>query len=393
MAKSTFTLLITIIFIDVLVGMEFDIFVPSFAQLQQQLNLSPFFVESLLSINFIGYCLSLFLVGQFSDRYGRKPIILLGLGIFIVGSLFCLQASSYWSLLIGRFFQGLGIAGPAILSFLIIADEYPLQKQQFLMTLLNGSMNTATSIAPIVGSYITLYFHWQGNFSALLGLGVFTFLMTFFFIPSHLKIKPTENSTSESYFSLFRSKHLLLLIVFFILLYTPYWIFVGISPLLYIKNLGVSLSYFGYYQGVFALVFAIGSVLFSLIIHRYSQKKMLYGSLYILISSLITVLFVTFFYHSNPIWITLSFLPFVIGEIIPSSILYPICINLIPHAKARISATIQGGYLVFSAMSLQLVGYFYAGNFFNVGIIISFFIGIIIMLLFLYLKKDYYLVA
>lgn len=56
-------ILITVLIMDLLAGMEFDIFVPSFPELQSQFHLSAFLVEALLSINFIGYCVSLFVVG------------------------------------------------------------------------------------------------------------------------------------------------------------------------------------------------------------------------------------------------------------------------------------------------------------------------------------------
>ncbi len=121
--------LVTIILMDILTGMEFDLFVPSFPELQSQFNLSPFWVEALLSVNFLGYFLSLFFVGGLADRYGRKPIIGLGLMTFIIGTLLCLWAPSYPFLLIGRFLQGVGIAAPAILSFLIIADSYSLKNK------------------------------------------------------------------------------------------------------------------------------------------------------------------------------------------------------------------------------------------------------------------------
>ena len=70
-------ILLTIIFMDLLTGMEFDLFVPSFPELQSHFHLLPFSVEALLSVNFVGYCLSLFFVGGLADRYGRKPIIIL----------------------------------------------------------------------------------------------------------------------------------------------------------------------------------------------------------------------------------------------------------------------------------------------------------------------------
>jgi DHA1 family bicyclomycin/chloramphenicol resistance-like MFS transporter len=156
-----------VILMDLLAGMEFDIFVPSFPALQSQFSLTPFLVEALLSVNFVSYCLSLFFVGSFADRYGRKPIILIGLLTFIMGSVFCLWAPSYTLLLIGRLLQGIGIAAPAILSFLIIADTYPLKKQQYYMAMMNGVMNASVAAAPVIGSYITLYFNWQGNFMVL----------------------------------------------------------------------------------------------------------------------------------------------------------------------------------------------------------------------------------
>src|SRR3989338_11107656 len=85
---STAMILTAVILMDLLTGIEFDLFVPSFPQLQTHFSLTPFWVEALLSVNFIGYCISLFFVGGLADRYGRKPIILLGLLIFIIGTIF-----------------------------------------------------------------------------------------------------------------------------------------------------------------------------------------------------------------------------------------------------------------------------------------------------------------
>jgi len=358
---------------DLLAGMEFDLFIPSFPELQNQFHLSPFLVESLLSVNFLGYCISLFFVGGLADNFGRKPIILLGLIIFIVGSLSCLWAPSYSFLLVGRFFQGIGIAAPAILSFLIIADSYPLKQQQFWMAMLNGVKNTAVAIAPVVGSYITLYFHWHGNFATLLGLGIITFAMTLLFIPYKAPAHK-ETLSFKGYVPLFKSGSLMLLMINIIFMFVPYWIFVGMSPLLYMKDLHVSLSHFGYYQGVLALVFAIGSVLFGLIMHAFPQEKILRAASKIYVISLISIALITLTNSHNPLFITIAFLPFIISQIIPSNILVPICMNFIPHSKGKISAVLQGSQLIFSAFSVEIVGYFYQGSFQNIGVIISIFI-------------------
>ena len=385
-AKSM--VLVTVILMDILAGMEFDLFVPSFPELKNLFGLSPFWVEALLSVNFVGYCLSLFFVGGLADRYGRKPIIVLGLMIFIIGSTLCLGATSYPFLLVGRFLQGVGVAAPAILSFLIIADSYPLKKQQVLMAMLNGSMNVSVAIAPVVGSSITLYFHWQGNFMALLLLGLATLGMTVLFIPSYKLPEHQEPLGLRGYIPILHSKPLILLIVNMVFIFVPYWIFVGMSPLLYMEDLGVSLSHFGYYQGALALVFALGSVLYGLMIHKYNQKKMLYASAHLFIVGLVSVAIVTVADSPNPLLITLAFLPFVIGEIIPSTILYPLSLNFIPQAKGRVSALLQGGRLILSALGLELAGYFYLGSFRNIGIIIACFIFVAVMTLFFILKNK-----
>lgn len=388
--KKTFAkgmVLFTIILMDLLAGMEFDLFVPSFPELQNQFSLSPFWVEALLSVNFLGYFLSLFFVGGLADHYGRKPIIILGLLAFIIGSLLCLWGATYYFLLMGRFLQGIGIAAPAILSFLIIADAYPLKQQQSLFALLNGIMNFSVGAAPVLGSYITLYFHWQGNFMTLLLLGVITLLMTVVFIPLHKLPEHKDTLSLRGYLPPFQSKPLLLLIMHIVFSFVPYWIFVGMSPLLYMEDLGVSLSHFGYYQGVLAFIFGFGSILFGLIVNRYDQKKMLTISIQIYSASILILGWVTYVNNMSPLVITLAFLPFIIAGIIPSVILQPLCLNFMPRAKGRVSAILQGGRLVFASICLQLAGYFYQGSFQNIGIIISIFILFTVITLFFVMKN------
>ncbi|MEI8295080.1 MAG: MFS transporter [Alphaproteobacteria bacterium] len=387
-AVAKWMVLSAIILMDILVGMEFDLFVPSFPELQSQFGLSPFWVEALLSANFAGYCLSLFFVGSLADHYGRKPIILLGLVMFLMGSTMCLWAPSYEFLLIGRFLQGVGIAAPAILSFLIIADAYPIKQQQFYMAMLNGVMNVSVGAAPVLGSYITLYFHWQGNFMTLLLLGVITLVMTVFFIPNYKLPKQKESLSLRGYVPLFQSKPLVLLIAHIVFSFVPYWVFVGMAPLLYMEDLGVPLAHFGYYQGALALVFGLGSILCGFMVNHYDQKKMLALSTQILIVGFISVALVAVSNTLNPLLITFAFLIFIVGAIIPGTILGPLCLNFMPQAKGRVSSILQGGRLIFTILSLQVAGYFYQGTFQNIGIIIAGFIFMTVITLFFVIKNQ-----
>lgn len=387
--KLTKTLvLLTVILMDILAGMEFDLFVPSFPELQAQFHLSPFWVETFLSVNFIGFCFSLICVGSLADRCGRKPIIISGLLVFIIGTMICLWGQGYGDLILGRLLQGIGIAAPSILSFLIIADLYPLKKQQYYMAMLNGLMNTAIGLAPVMGSTISLYFHWQGNFIALLLLGWLTLISALFFIPAHKTPKNKKKLVLPGYLPLFQSKSLLLLLVFLVLYNVPYWVFVGMSPILFIKDLHVPLSQFGYYQGSLALIFALGSIGVGFIINRFDQKKMLFISGAIFMLSFISMAYITAENCQNPLLITLAILPFIIGQIVPATILYPICINLIPEAKARVSAVLQGSRLILCALGVQIASFYYAGNIQSTGLVITSFIAAAIVMFFWVMKNQ-----
>ena len=95
----------------------------------------------------------------------------------------------------------------------------------------------------------------------------------------------------------------------------------------------------------------------------------------IFIISLIAIGLVTLLDSTNPLLITLVILIFIAAQIIPTIILYPICLNYLPHAKGRVSAIIQGGKLILTAIGLQIASYFYVGTFQNVGIIMISFIS------------------
>lgn len=386
-----FLLLATIMLMDILTGMEFDLFVPSFPLLQDHFALSASAVTALLSVNFIGFCMSLFVVGDLSDRYGRKLIILFGLILFVLGSLLCLSSHYFSLLLVGRFIQGIGIAAPSILSFLIIADHYSPKNQAALLAVLNGLLNIAYGFAPVIGSYIALYFQWQGNFFALLLLGLFVLLMTFFFVPLDEKKHTDALSPTgfAGYIAIFKSKTLVLMISNLLFTFIPYWIFVGMSPLLYMKSLGVSLEHFGYYQGVLAFLFGVGSLLYGFYIRKegYELKKTMRITAFLFTISI--ALIFSALTSTKAAWITFAMLVFVMAQIIPSAILYPICLNYSAHSKGRVSAVLQASRLILTAISLQITSYFYVGSFTEIGVTLIFFIVMsLFTTLFLYIQVD-----
>lgn len=362
-----YALLFTVVIMGILTGAEIDLYTPSFPELQEVFHLTPFMVELTLTVNLAAHCITALVTGSLGDRYGRKPIIVAGLAIFIVGTLCCIFAPTFWALLLGRFLQGIGISGPAVLSFLVIADNYSVKKQQSLMGTLNGFITLSMAGAPVIGSYVNLYFNWQGNFVVLFTLGILAFVCTLLFVPKDTHKSDVRISIKE-YLPVIRSPKAMLYLVTICFLIQPYWIFVGISPLLYMDGLGVSLENFGFFQGSLCMVFALLSISSGLFLKKFGQKNCFRASILLLVLFLIGCTALVLSGTTDPIAITMVLMMLSCGVVFPLNILWPLCLESVKNAKGRIAAVLLSSRLILTSLSIQLVSYFYNGAFFEVGV-------------------------
>ncbi len=365
---------VTILVMCILAGAEVDLFIPSFPELQRVFGLSPFLVEFTLGANFCAYCVGALLVGALGDHFGRRPVILSGCLIFIVGSACCVWAPNYGFLIAGRILQGLGIAGPAVLAYVVIADTYSTQEQPRILGFLNGITTLSMAFAPIVGSYVNLFFNWQGNFVVLLGLGIASLCMAWKWIPasrSHHVQRTLDRFSAHAsptfslkpYLSLLKSKATLVYILAISFFCTPYWVFIGMAPVLYMEDLGVPLQHFGYYQGVLAGVFSILSLSSGRLMKRYGQRTCIHVGLGLCWLSILLMMILAIQETKDPLLITGALLFLCAGVVFPIHILYPYALEVVPGAKARLAAMILAGRLLLTAFSLAVVSYYYVGTF------------------------------
>jgi len=381
-------LFFTVVIICVLAGAEVDLFIPSFPELQKVFDLSPFMVQLTLSANFVSYCLCSLFIGIMGDRYNRRHVMLGSLGIFVLGSIFCVFALNFPMLILGRFLQGAGMAGPAVLAFVVIADKYPIEKQSAMLGMLNGVVTLAMAFAPVVGSYVNLYFNWRGNFVILLGLGIAALIASYFVIPNR-KADPTISLSLKSYGALLASKKLMMFVLTICFLASAFWTFIGMAPIVYMEGMGVNLKHFGFYQGAVAGAFSILSLLSPKLLASFGKKNCLYYSiiLYVIGSVLLTAIMLLGI--ESPLMVTGVMIIYAVAAVFPVNILYPESLELIQNSKSRTAAIINSGRLLLTAAMLELVSYYYVGKFLPLGIAI---IGMIVLgLLFIWaiLRKEW----
>lgn len=362
-------LFITILMICILTGAEVDLFIPSFPELQKIYNLSPFQVQFTLSANFVAYCICSLFAGALGDRFNRRTVMIISLIIFVLGSFFCVFATNYGFLVLGRILQGAGMAGPAVIGYVIIADQYPLEKQPAMLGVLNGITTMAMALAPVVGSYVNLYFGWRGNFVILLALGILALIMSILAIPHRAGDKDVSLSPT-TYLPLLKSDKLMTFVWAIGFLVVPYWVFIGMAPIFYMEGMGVSLKHFGFYQGAIAAVFSVVSILSPKILSRFGQNNCLYYSKILCILASIITLIITLLEIQHPMVITSLMLIFAGAVVFPINILYPMSLEALPNTKSRAAAIINGLRLLLTAGFLELISYFYTGKFYPIGLTI-----------------------
>ncbi|NVK54748.1 MAG: MFS transporter [Alteromonadaceae bacterium] len=141
-------------------------------------------------ISYLFSITSLVLVGGvLGDRFGRKRLILISLGIFIFASVFAALSSNIWTLIGVRMAQGIGAAFLLSQSFALAGTALPKNKTGEAMGLLGTMAATGTALGPVVGGLIVEWFNWSFIFWAMLPLSVVSYYFCHVFLPEDNKEK------------------------------------------------------------------------------------------------------------------------------------------------------------------------------------------------------------
>ena len=109
-------------------------------------------------------------MGAASDHYGRKPILLLGLSIFALGSLGMLWVENATGLLVLRFVQAVGVCAASVIWQALVTDYYPSQKVNRIFATIMPLVGLSPALAPLLGSWILVHFSWQAIFATLFAI-------------------------------------------------------------------------------------------------------------------------------------------------------------------------------------------------------------------------------
>ncbi|KJY86523.1 major facilitator transporter [Vibrio neptunius] len=182
-ASSQVIKLIFLIAILTAVGqMTQTMYVPSIGHMADEFLVSPAALQAVMACYLIPYGISQFAYGPLSDRFGRKPIIIAGLLIYIIGTIVALFAHQFEWFLAGSFIQGLGIGSGGAMCRTLTRDVFSGSELHKVNSLISMCVIFSPLLAPVLGGYFTETMGWRSSymFLALFSIAVAITMMTRF---------------------------------------------------------------------------------------------------------------------------------------------------------------------------------------------------------------------
>lgn len=158
-----------------LVALSIDSMLPALSEIATDLGVAnPNDRQMVITVLFAGFGIAQVFYGPVSDSVGRKPSIYAGFLIFIAGSILCILSQDFTTMLVGRFLQGFGAAGPRTVVVAMVRDRYEGRAMARIMSLVTSVFILVPVLAPTIGQGILLVAHWRAIFWMLLALGILT---------------------------------------------------------------------------------------------------------------------------------------------------------------------------------------------------------------------------
>ncbi|MBO22824.1 MAG: Bcr/CflA family drug resistance efflux transporter [Rhodospirillaceae bacterium] len=177
--------------------MTIDLYLPAFPIMSRELGTDAKSIQLTLSVYMVGFALSQTFFGPVSDRFGRKPTIMLGTSIYLVASVACALVTSVEQLIIFRLFQAIGAAAAPVVARAVVRDMFTREEAARMYSVVTTVVAIAPVIAPVLGGFIVVWLGWRANFWILTGFGASAMLLVIVLLPETNK-NPDPTATRAS---------------------------------------------------------------------------------------------------------------------------------------------------------------------------------------------------
>ncbi|MCX7123962.1 MAG: multidrug effflux MFS transporter [Gammaproteobacteria bacterium] len=281
-------MLIILILMAVLSLIATDIFVPSLPAIAAYFGQSTNHAELTVSLFLVGFAFSQLFYGPISDRVGRKPPIIFGLGLFVLGSILCILAPSFELFCLGRILEGLAVGGGLSLTRVVLRDLFSGVTLAVKSSQMAIFICLAPAIAPFVGGLLQNEFGFRSVFVFLSVYGLFLLALVIFCFKEPLKHKEKSLSLSRTlkhYRELISNFHFMHYVLITGFGFSAIILYANILPFIIQQQLHLSATVNGEVLLFAASGLTISALISSRIVKRVSPRTLLYLGLSLLLTS------------------------------------------------------------------------------------------------------------
>ncbi len=147
-------------------------------------------VQLVVSVLLFGMGIGQLIFGPLSDSFGRKPVIISGYVIFIIGCLLSIFSNRFEMMVVGRLIQGIGTAGPRTAIIALVRDQYDGRAMARILSVVMAIFIVVPAIAPALGQAVLLTMNWRAIFGVLMIQGIV--VLTWFTIRQPETLSPDD---------------------------------------------------------------------------------------------------------------------------------------------------------------------------------------------------------
>lgn len=347
-----------------------SIYLPSLPLISQDLAASHADVQLLVTLFLVGFGASQLFYGPLSDAIGRRPVFLLGQGVYLLGTIICVAFSHSLTILIfGRLLQGLGAGSASVLGRSVLRDSYDGPQLVKALSYIAVTASIMPIVAPVFGGWLAFYLGWESVFLFVLCYLAAIFTLGYFVLPetnSQSKRQFHLASVVKNYGCLITNRQVISSASYNWVSYLAALVSLSVMPFLLQHELGLTAAEYGSVMIIPSAGLMLGSLILNALNRYFSARQLLMLSIALMLAAgawLIasqTTLF-------NLIW---AFTWLTVAQ----GISFPLSISMLlePHkqqvgAVSALSGSVQmcmagllGGYLVEHwVQSQNAIGCFY----------------------------------
>lgn len=253
------------------------ILVPALPQAARDLGVSNGAIQLTITLYLVGLASGQLLYGPVSDRFGRRPVLLAALLLYVLGSMAACLASTAPVLIAARVIQALGGCGGLVLGRAMVRDMAGPEEAAAQLALLNLVVSIAPALSPVVGGYLTVFAGWRAIFALLTAIGAATLLLTMLTVPETTRLRQASGAMHmlRSYALLLRSPIFCGYALGGACMTTSFYAFTSESPFIFMDQLHRPTQEMGLYYLLLFSGISLGSLIANRLARRVAMPRLL----------------------------------------------------------------------------------------------------------------------